>query len=78
MKAHDEVIEFITAGPSIRNVANFQASAEAKARVESLIRKEKTDGLTPEEKSELDDFMTLEHIMRLAKARAHGHLSHAK
>jgi hypothetical protein len=76
MKAHDEIIEFIAGGPSVRRVADFQASPEAKARVEDLIRKEKTDGLTPGEKAELDDYMTLEHIMRLAKAKAHGHLSH--
>lgn len=76
MKAHEEVIEFIAGGPSVRSVAGFQASAEAKSRVELLIRKEKTDGLTPAEKSELDDFMALEHIMRLAKAKARGHLSH--
>jgi hypothetical protein len=76
MKAHEEVIEFIAGGPSVRNVAEFQASPETKARVEFLIRKEKNDGLTPGEKSELDDFMALEHIMRLAKARAHGRLTH--
>jgi hypothetical protein len=76
MKAHEEIVEFIAAGPSVRNVADFQASPEAKARVEFLIRKEKNDGLTPEERVELDDFMHLEHLMRLAKARARGHLSH--
>jgi hypothetical protein len=76
MKAHEEVIEFIAGGPSVRSVADFQASPAAKARVESLIRKEKNDGLTPGEKSELDDFMALEHLMRLAKARAGRNLSH--
>jgi hypothetical protein len=76
MKAHEEVIEFIAGGPSVRRVADFEASPTAKARVELLIRKEKNDGLTPSEKSELDDFMALEHLMRLAKARARGHLSH--
>jgi hypothetical protein len=35
-----------------------------------LIHKEKTIGLTPDESSELDHFMKLEHLMRLAKARA--------
>jgi len=72
MKAYDEVIEFIAGGPSVRRVADFQASPETKARVEWLIRKEKTDGLTAAEKTELDDFMALEHLMRLAKARARG------
>lgn len=70
MKAHEEIVEFIAGGPSVRNVADFQASAEAKARVEFLIRKEKNEGLLPEEKAELDDYETLELVMNLAKARA--------
>ena len=76
MKAHEEIVEFMAAGPSARSVADFQASPEAKARVEFLIRKEKGEGLSPEEKVELDDFMQLEHLMRLVKARARSHLSH--
>lgn len=76
MKAYEEIAEFIAAGPSVDTVANFQASAQTKERVEFLIRKEKTDGLTPEEKTELDDFMQLEHLMRLVKARARRNLSH--
>lgn len=76
MKAHEEIVEFIAGGPSVRSVADFQASAAAQARVELLIRKEKNEGLSPEEKGELDDFMALEHLMRLAKARACGHLAH--
>src|SRR2546426_9503659 len=76
MKAYEEIVEFIAGGPSVSNVANFQASAQAKERVEFLIRKEKTEGLSPEEKMELEDFMQLEHLMRLVKARAHRHLAH--
>ena len=76
MKPYEEVVEFIARGPSARNVAEFQASPEAKARVASLVRKEKTDGLTPEEKSELDDFAALESMMNLAKARARQLLAH--
>jgi hypothetical protein len=78
MKAHEEIVEFIAGGPSVRNVADFQASAEAKARVEFLIRKEKNEGLLPEEKTELDDYETLELVMNLAKARARQHLAHGR
>jgi hypothetical protein len=77
VQACDEAIEFIVGGPSGRRVADFQASPKTKARVEPLIRKEKTDGLTPGGKSELDDFMALEHLMRLAKARARRRLAQA-
>jgi uncharacterized protein YnzC (UPF0291/DUF896 family) len=38
--------------------------------VADLVSREKSSGLTPDEKSELDDYLRLEHIMRLAKAHA--------
>jgi hypothetical protein len=53
------------AGTTPHRVITYQPSEAAKARVADLICREKNTGLTPEEKSEL------EHIMRLAKARAH-------
>ncbi len=53
----------------------FQPSEEARRRVTYLIEQEKSASLTPEEKSELDHYMQLEHLMRLAKARARRHLS---
>jgi hypothetical protein len=39
MKAHEEVLEFIAGGPSIRSVADFQASPQVKARDELLVRR---------------------------------------
>ena len=39
-------------------------------RVWELVRKEKEEGLTPDEKSELDDYERLEHLMILARAKA--------
>lgn len=69
-KAHEEIIRFIAAGSTSQQVASFQPSNEVRERVEALIRKEKNDGLLPEEARELDDFLQLEHLMRLAKAKA--------
>lgn len=69
-KAYDEVIEFI-ASSSPQKVIAFLPSEEAKARVADLILREKTEGLTVDEKSELDHYLQTEHLMRLAKARAH-------
>ena len=56
MKAYEEIVEWIAAGPSVSQVASFQASPAVKERVAGLIRKEKTVGLLPEEKSELDHY----------------------
>lgn len=42
---------------------------DAKARVADLVYREKTTGLSTDEKAELDQYMRLEHLMRRAKAR---------
>jgi hypothetical protein len=72
IKAYEEIIDFIAAGASREAVAGFDPGAETKARVEDLLRKEKTHGLLPEETAELNDYLQLEHLLRLAKARAHA------
>jgi len=74
-KVYDEVIEFI-ASSSPQNVIAFRPSEEAKTHVTDLIFREKTEGLSEDEKSELDHYLQIEHLMRLAKARAHHYLTH--
>ena len=74
VRAYDEVIDFLAAGVTPSALIAFRPSAATKARVAELIRREKNEGLTPEETAELDDYMRLEHLMRLAKARARAHL----
>lgn len=69
-KVYAEVIDFIAAGTSPDGVIAFQPSESAKTRVADLIYREKTTGLSIDFKSESDHYMQLEHLMRLAKARA--------
>jgi len=73
-KAYDEIVDFIAVN-NPRGVVAFRPSAEAKSRVADLILREKTTALSADEKSELDHYMMIEHLMRLAKARAHSYLS---
>ena len=73
-----EIIDFIAAGTTPEAVAKFRPSPEAQHRLAALIereKREKVDSLSPEEKAELDHFMELEHILRMAKARARQILS---
>lgn len=69
-RAYEEIVNFIAAGTTSDEVAHFTASQEVKDRVAYLIQREKMGQITPNETSELDHFMKLEHLMRLAKARA--------
>lgn len=70
LSALDEIVEFIAAQSPDKVIA-FKASDATKSRVYDLVFKEKTSHLTEREKAELEYYKVLEHIMRLAKARAH-------
>jgi hypothetical protein len=75
INAYEEVINFIAAGTTPQNVIAFRPSEAAQARIEDLLLREKEDNLTSAEKSELEHYLQLEHLMRLAKARARDFLT---
>jgi len=75
--AYLEIIEFIASGSTPEDVIEFHPSQESQARVSELIEREHSGQLTPDEKAELDHFLELEHILRMAKARARQILSGA-
>ncbi|HEX7240635.1 MAG TPA: hypothetical protein VF263_10230 [Longimicrobiaceae bacterium] len=74
VRAYEEVVDFIASGPSPGKVIAFRPSETARLRVADLVKREKTEGLTREETSELEHYLQLEHLMRLAKARAKQNL----
>jgi len=71
---YDTVADFI-AGMNPQRVLEFRATPEMQERLEELIEKEKAEGLTAAEKDELDHYVVLERLIRLAKARALYRLS---
>ena len=73
-----EIIDFIAAGTTPNAVAQFHPSLEAQQRVADLVEREKADCLSAEEKAELDHFLELEHILRMAKARARQIISRGR
>ena len=76
VKAYEEVIDFIAAGTTPQNVIDFRPSNAAQERLDDLLSREKEGLLSAEEKFELDHYLQLEHLMRLAKARAYHYLAH--
>jgi hypothetical protein len=73
-RVYEEIIDFIAGGSSPSGVAAFVPSPAARESVADLLERQKTDSLSPEEKAELAHYLEVEHIMRLAKARARQHL----
>ena len=76
-KVYEEIVEFIAAGTNPQNLIAFRPSGAVRERVWDLVARERSSEISPEEASELSHSLQLEHIMRLAKARARRHLRHA-
>ncbi len=55
----------------------YKASPKAQERLNQLLAKNKKTSLTPEEEGEMGYFMMIEHLVRLAKARALQRLNQA-
>jgi hypothetical protein len=68
--AYYEMIDFIAAGTTPEAVIRFHPSQEAQERVAELIERKKEGTISAAEQKELDHYMELEHIIRMAKARA--------
>ncbi len=73
-KVYDEIIDFIASGTTPQSLIDFKISEDAQEYLEELVYKHKVGKLTTEENKELDNFLVLEHIIRLAKARAYKHI----
>jgi hypothetical protein len=68
--AYSEFVDFVVTGATPQRVIDFQPSEETKEKVADLIRRQKLDLPTADEMAELNHYLEVEHLMRLAKARA--------
>ena len=73
-RVYEEIVDFISGGTTATTVAAWEPSPNTKARVAQLIEMEKSGAISAAEKADLNHYMELEHLMRLAKARAHERL----
>ena len=70
MNPYLELVDFIAETAGRERLAKFHPSKAAQARVDALVEKHKEGKLRKSEREEVDMFLQLEHVMRLAKARA--------
>ena len=75
--AYEEVIDFIAAGATPAEIIAFQPSPEAQGRVQHLLDRHRDGHLTADEQTELDHYLQLEHLLRLAKAKTRQHVAGA-
>jgi hypothetical protein len=69
LSIYDEIAEFIASMDPLKLI-HFNASPSLQIRVDSLLEKNQGEGLTAEERSELEHYMVIDHLISLAKIRA--------
>ncbi|MCS6918734.1 MAG: hypothetical protein NZM28_03095 [Fimbriimonadales bacterium] len=68
-KVYEELVEFL-AQLDPQALVRFRPSAAARRRVAELLSRQREGQLSPDEQEELEHYMLMEHLFRLAKARA--------
>ena len=71
---YDQIADLIASLPTAKVLA-LHPPQEVTQRFEQLVEKSKNNQLDSAEKDELDHFIVLERLIRLAKIRAQGFLS---
>lgn len=69
--SYTEMLDFLLESPRPEDIIAFRPSEAMKERMSILLEAKRTGIMTPEESAELDEFMKIEHLMRMLKARAH-------
>ena len=68
------IMELLTSQPTPEQVLAIRPSPELQARVSELLDQNKQGKLSRQEEAELERHLTLEHLVRLAKAYAYKQL----
>lgn len=69
LSIYDEIAAFV-ASMNPEKVVAFKPSKANQERLDSLLDKQKTEGISDAERSELEHYLIINRIISLAKARA--------
>jgi len=64
------ILEFMASGPTPEALMAFGPAPEMQARVNELLEKNRQGRLTPKETEELDEYVRVDHLITMLKARA--------
>ncbi|MBI5671544.1 MAG: hypothetical protein HZC41_26430 [Chloroflexi bacterium] len=66
----DEITDFLITSPTPEEIIAFKTSEAANHRLHELLDKNRNEGLSPEEREELNDFLSLGHLLTILVAKA--------
>lgn len=67
---YQEIIDLLTSGPTANQLIAFKISDSAQERLEELLRRNREEELTAEERAELNTYLRLSEYLTKLKARA--------
>ncbi len=76
-KGMAEVLETLAALPTPQEVLALRPSPALAERLRALLDKNRTEGLSPDEEREWEGYQYMEHLVRIAKAKALAALKRA-
>ncbi len=65
-----EVADFLVSQPTLEEMIAYRVSSPIQQHIDQLLEKNREEGLTPEERLELEKILAVSHLMSLAKAKA--------
>lgn len=69
------ILQFLVSNPSAEEVLGFGPTPSMQARINLLMEKNRNGSLTPLEERELDEYIQINHLVTMLKARALPYLS---
>lgn len=66
----DVVTDFLASGPSVDGLIAYRLPETQQERAQYLLDKKRDEGLTAPEQQEMDEFLQIDHLMALVKAKA--------
>lgn len=66
-----EILEFLAGLPTPEEILALRPSPALQAQISDLLEKSRSTGLSPDEECLWQSYEYLEHVVRLAKAKAH-------
>jgi hypothetical protein len=75
---YDEVADFLASSPSPEAIIAFRLSASSEQFISNLLEANRTRGLTPVERTALDEYTRIERLMQAVKVRAYAKLDQSQ
>lgn len=64
------VTDFLASAPTLEEIIAYRLPDDLQVRAHDLLDKNRESGLTPTERAEMDEFLQIDHLLTLVKAKA--------